>query len=107
MLPPLALQRIYPPNPSLEQFKSNLETLSHFNALNTTEHTHTYTHVGMYCRVHKSRKDWSARCAVTNNATDNIRLIFNNITQLWREGGRGREEEIKLVLIILTPSHAG
>lgn len=43
MFLPLALQGIYPPNPSLEQFKSNLETLSHFNALNTTEHAKTHT----------------------------------------------------------------
>lgn len=43
-------------NPSLEQFKSNLETLSHFNALNTAEHiqTRTHTHTDMQGGKHKS-----------------------------------------------------
>lgn len=41
---PLALQGIYPPNPSPEQFKSNLETLPHFIALNTTKHMQRHTY---------------------------------------------------------------
>lgn len=53
MFLPLALQGIYPPNPSLEQFKSNLETLSHFNALNTTENMKTHTHTDTYRGKHK------------------------------------------------------
>lgn len=49
----------------------------------------------MYCREHKSRKNRSARCTVTNHTASNNGLILKNIIRpRWeRKKERGREKK--------------